>query len=173
MFAIEPKNGYAVVNARIGRKAMFMGTIGAEHRENIARNIRECRMKKFPGRGGGKKCAEAFGVSSQQWSPWECGTRTPHRINLAKLAEFFGVTVEYLCRAHHAPPGTAAVGEALSQVPPSRPVPGCPPIALNAGVALRLLHQVIALLETDGVTIRLDGKTSKTLRALLTDVHLY
>ena len=50
-----------------------MGKIPENLRQIIAANIRACRMKKYPGRGGGKKCAEAFGVSPQQWSPWECG----------------------------------------------------------------------------------------------------
>lgn len=75
-----------------------MGKIPNELRETIARNIRDCRMKKFPGRGGGKKCAEAFGVSPQQWSPWERGMRTPDELRLSQIAEFFGVTVEYLRR---------------------------------------------------------------------------
>lgn len=75
-----------------------MGKIPNELREIIARNIRDCRLKKFPGRGGGKKCAETFGVSPQQWSPWERGMRTPDELRLAQIAEFFGVTVEFLRR---------------------------------------------------------------------------
>lgn len=75
-----------------------MGKIPNELRETIARNIRDCRMKKFPGRGGGKKCAESFGVSPQQWSPWERGMRTPDELRLSQIAEFFGVTVEFLRR---------------------------------------------------------------------------
>lgn len=75
-----------------------MGKIPNELRETIARNIRECRYKKYPGRGGGKKCAEAFGVSPQQWSPWERGMRTPDELRLSQIANFFGVTVEYLRR---------------------------------------------------------------------------
>ena len=75
-----------------------MGKIPDELRETIARNIRECRMKKYPGRGGGKKCAGAFGVSPQQWSPWERGLRTPDEVRLTQIAGFFGVTVEYLRR---------------------------------------------------------------------------
>lgn len=75
-----------------------MGKIPNELRETIARNIRDCRMKKFPGRGGGKKCAESFGVSPQQWSPWERGMRTPDEYRLSQIADFFGVTVEYLRR---------------------------------------------------------------------------
>lgn len=75
-----------------------MGKIPSELRETIAKNIRDCRMKKFPGRGGGKKCAESFGVSPQQWSPWERGMRTPDELRLSQIADFFGVTVEYLRR---------------------------------------------------------------------------
>ncbi len=75
-----------------------MGKIPNELRETIARNIRECRMKKYPGRGGGKKCAEEFGVSPQQWSPWERGVRTPDELRLSQIAGFFGVTVECLRR---------------------------------------------------------------------------
>lgn len=75
-----------------------MGKIPNILRENIARNIREHRMGKFPGRGGGKKCAEAFGVSPQQWSPWERGMRTPDELRLQQIADFFGTTVEELRR---------------------------------------------------------------------------
>ncbi len=75
-----------------------MGKIPKDLREAIARNIRDCRMKKFPGRGGGKKCAEEFGVSPQQWSPWERGMRTPDELRLSQIADFFGVSVEFLRR---------------------------------------------------------------------------
>jgi Predicted transcriptional regulators len=57
-------------------------------------------MEKFPGRGGGKKCAESFGVSPQQWSPWERGMRTPDESRLLQIANFFDVTVEFLRRDH-------------------------------------------------------------------------
>ncbi len=75
-----------------------MEKIPNDLRQTIASNIRNCRMNKFPGRGGGKKCAEAFGVSPQQWSPWERGMRTPDELRLQQIADFFGVTVEYLRR---------------------------------------------------------------------------
>lgn len=75
-----------------------MGKIPQELRKNIASNIRECRKKKFPGRGGAKTCAQAFGVSPQQWSPWETGKRVPDEARLTRLAEFFDVSVEYLRR---------------------------------------------------------------------------
>ena len=71
----------------------------------IARNIRRCRFQKFGGRGGSKLCAEAFGVTLQQWSPWERGRRTPSESRLAKMAEFFGVTVEWMCRENGPLPG--------------------------------------------------------------------
>ncbi|MCC8108170.1 MAG: helix-turn-helix domain-containing protein, partial [Planctomycetes bacterium] len=83
---------------------LTMGKIPKELRETIARNIRDCRLKKFPGRGGGKKCAEEFGFSPQQWSPWERAMRTPDEMRLTKIAEFFDVTVEWLRRDHRKPP---------------------------------------------------------------------
>jgi transcriptional regulator with XRE-family HTH domain len=69
-------------------------------RETISRNIRECRMNKYPGRGGGKRCAESFGVSPQQWSPWESGKRTPDELRLEQIATFFNTTVEWFRRDH-------------------------------------------------------------------------
>lgn len=81
-----------------------MGKIPDELKATIARNIRDCRMKKYPGRGGGKKCAESFGVSPQQWSPWERGMRTPDELRLMQIAEFFDVTVEYLRRDNSVKP---------------------------------------------------------------------
>jgi transcriptional regulator with XRE-family HTH domain len=85
-----------------------MGKIPEKLREIIASNIKQCRKVKFPGRGGGKACAEAFGVSPQQWSPWENGKRTPDELRLTQLAVFFGVTVEYLRHDH----------QSRSQTPP-------------------------------------------------------
>lgn len=73
-----------------------MGRVPKELRETIARNIRECRMKAYPGRGGAKQCAEDFGVSPQQWSPWERAMRTPDELRLSQIAEFFGVSVAFL-----------------------------------------------------------------------------
>lgn len=77
-----------------------MGKMPDALRETIARNIRDCRMRKFPGRGGGKRCAESFGVSPQQWSPWESGKRTPDELRLEQIADFFGTTVEWFRRDH-------------------------------------------------------------------------
>ncbi|MCC8107472.1 MAG: helix-turn-helix transcriptional regulator [Planctomycetes bacterium] len=77
-----------------------MGRIPKELRRTIANNIRLCRLKSFPGHGGAKRCAEALGVSPQQWSPWERGYRTPDEMRLKQIADLFNVTVEYL-RQHH------------------------------------------------------------------------
>ena len=120
-----------------------MGKIPNELREAIARNIRDCRMKKYPGRGGGKKCAESFGVSPQQWSPWERGMRTPDELRLSQIAEFFGVTVEYLRRDNSVkkPDPAQASGDAQSYMslydysgqmgnPPSLREPEAPPYGL-------------------------------------------
>ncbi len=80
-----------------------MGRISDELRHIIAENIRAERVKKYPGRGGAKKCAEDFGVSPQQWSPWERGMRTPDELRLRQIAEFFDVSVEHL-RKDNSPP---------------------------------------------------------------------
>lgn len=77
-----------------------MARIPDELRQVIARNIKHCRLQRFPGRGGVKQCAEAFGVMPQQWSPWEKGRRTPDENHMQQSARFFGVTVEYLCSVH-------------------------------------------------------------------------
>lgn len=117
-----------------------MGKIPNELRETIARNIRDCRMKKFPGRGGGKKCAESFGVSPQQWSPWERGMRTPDELRLSQIADFFGVTVEFLRRdnsvkkqeipTHDSQAYGAPYPEYSHQAPPVLREPDAPPYGL-------------------------------------------
>ncbi len=81
-----------------------MGRMPDELRVTIAHNIRACRFKRYPGRGGAKLCAEEFGVSPQQWSPWENGKRTPDEIRLQQLARFFDVTVEFLRTDHQSSP---------------------------------------------------------------------
>ena len=79
-----------------------VGKITDALRKTIAHNIKQCRQAKYPGRGGCKQCAEEFGVSPQQWSPWEGGKRTPDEIRLSQLAEFFGKPVEWM-RTDHRP----------------------------------------------------------------------
>ncbi len=83
-------------------------------REIIAGNIRECRKKQFPGLGGQKRCAQAFGVTQQYWSPWERGHRTPNEMRMLQLARFFGVTVEYL-RSDNSRPYRSAAARAAAE----------------------------------------------------------
>lgn len=92
-----------------------MGKIPVELKATIAKNIKACRVNKFPGRGGGKKCAESFGVSPQQWSPWERGMRTPDELRLQQIADFFEVTVEYLRRDHSEKPAESAFEQSAFQ----------------------------------------------------------
>lgn len=144
-----------------------MGKIPLELKETIARNIRECRKEKFPGRGGGKKCAAAFGVSPQQWSPWEKGKRTPDESRIQQMAEFFGVTVEYLRRDNR--PGLQSTFDAdrlnanvrmqdirsfendyasLRQILP----PDCPPG--SPASFFWLFHHFVEYIKTEGVKMR-------------------
>lgn len=114
-----------------------MGKIPDALRKAIARNIRECRNKRYPGRGGVKQCALDFGVKPQQWSPWECGRRTPDEMRLVKIAAFFGVTVEDLRRNHSDSPPLGA------STPPTDHLE-----------AIREYFHSIAI---NGITLHLDG----------------
>lgn len=67
----------------------------------VGENIRHCRERDFPGKGGMTTCAEKFGVSLQQWSPWELGKRLPKDYRLKEVAKFFDTTVEWLRTRHH------------------------------------------------------------------------
>lgn len=75
-----------------------MGKVPVVLRKNIAVNIKKCRCEKFPEWGGAKKCAEAFGVTPQQWSQWERGAHMPDEFRMIRLAGFFGVSTEWLRR---------------------------------------------------------------------------
>ena len=97
-----------------------MGKMPDALRETIARNIRDCRLNKFPGRGGGKRCAESFGVSPQQWSPWESGKRTPDELRLEQIASFFGTTVEWFRRDHRNDFPAANVGVGMLDTSPEK-----------------------------------------------------
>ncbi len=152
-----------------------------ELRETIASNIRNCRLEKYPGRGGAKLCAEAFGVSPQQWSPWERGSRTPDELRLSEIADFFGVTVEWLRRDNRPPPlenkpsqeappqGWDAIAASLPGIGREAPhesppfggtgIAGAPPLSWNSAPPgspasfFWLAHRFIILMETNGVRI--------------------
>ena len=157
-----------------------MGKIPKTLRLTIAANIRACRMKKFPGHGGCTKCAKAFGVSPQQWSPWERGRRMPDETRLEQIATLFGVTVEYLRKDHsHILPDPPSSGV----VPNSHPTTAEPPAQRSAAMTLphvafpslrpetpgspesffRLARQFIKHIMTDGITIRLDRQSAEWL----------
>ncbi|MCD7895488.1 MAG: helix-turn-helix domain-containing protein [Planctomycetaceae bacterium] len=124
-----------------------MGKMPEELRRTIARNIRAEREKKYPGRGGSKRCAQEFGVLPQQWSPWERGRRTPDEIRLQDIADFFGTTVEYL-RCDHEPRPVAepetgkAVTETQSQSFPHLPI--------AESEIIWQLHRVFSSVDLDG-----------------------
>lgn len=98
-----------------------MKKIPGDMRDIIGENIRALRTKSFPGHGGSKKCAAAFGVSQQQWSPWERGARTPDGIRLEEMAEFFNVPVEYFYTKHVDPRAPVPdIPEDFLPLPPAR-----------------------------------------------------
>ncbi len=75
-----------------------MGKVPVDLRKNVAANIRNCRSRRYPKWGGAKLCALDFGVSPQQWSQWERGAHMPDEFRMQAIADFFGVSAEYLRR---------------------------------------------------------------------------
>ncbi|MCC8108351.1 MAG: helix-turn-helix transcriptional regulator [Planctomycetes bacterium] len=132
-----------------------MGKMPEQLRETIARNIRQRRLEKYPGRGGGKRCAEEFGVSPQQWSPWESGRRTPDEVRLQQIATFFGTTVEWLRTDHN------LVTDISANSPNAQPAPNASPsmYRLNYQILYELmvlsgkLHQLCATLLSEGIAL--------------------
>lgn len=64
--------------------------------KNVAVNIQRLRSIKFPGHGGQKEAAKAFGVALQMWNAWEKGRVFPSDSYQRKIADFFKVNVEEL-----------------------------------------------------------------------------
>lgn len=79
----------------------------------ISSNLYALRMKKFPGRGGQKKCADLLQMRQQQWAPWEKGQRMPNEESLERIAEMFEVSVEYLKTDHSSPSKAEPLASAL------------------------------------------------------------
>ncbi len=75
-----------------------MGKVPVDLRKNVANNIRDCRRSRYPMWGGSKMCALDFGVSPQQWSQWERGAHMPDEFRMMKIADFFGVSTDFLRR---------------------------------------------------------------------------
>ncbi len=169
------------------KRGNSMGRIPNKLRLTIAQNIRECRKKKFPGRGGCKKCAEAFGVSPQQWSPWERGGRTPDEIRLQDLAEFFGTTVDWM-RRDHTQPRSEPLRDAHAETPPprhGRPPPGAPQSGEDApssrswrdeppgsvGSIFWLNRHFFHYVMSNGITVRLDQRSIDAICERLKQLH--
>lgn len=124
----------------------------------IAGNIQKLKEEKFPGRGGSKKCADALGVTPQQWSPWEIGTRGPDEKTLKAIAKLFGVTEEDLLREPE-------------PAPASEPVIPAPVPALGQAAGAAELGEIVSLLlqaQNDYVSgIRSADKLSDLMRDVL------
>lgn len=91
-----------------------MGKIPQMLRDNVAKNIRNCRSRKYSRWGGSKQCAEDFGVSPKQWSQWERGVHMPDEFRMQEIARFFGVSTEYLRRDNSGPHAPVLEGALLS-----------------------------------------------------------
>lgn len=57
--------------------------------------------------------AAALGVAQSTVANWECGRREPNHETTVKLADFFGVTVDYLMGRSDDPQGGAVSDEGL------------------------------------------------------------
>ncbi len=134
-------------------------------------------MNKFPGRGGGKKCAESFGVSPQQWSPWERGMRTPDELRLSQIADFFGVTVEYLRRdnsvkpvessSSYPYPSYAMYSDVPGTMPPSLREPEAPPYGLPSFRREDTLGTLSNISELSQISARLLNMMYSTTRGVI------
>ena len=60
---------------------------------NFALRLQECRQQKNQTQ---KEAAEALGFSERVWRSYESGNRTPTFQGLLKLADYFGVSLDYL-----------------------------------------------------------------------------
>lgn len=130
-----------------------MGKIPNELREVIAWNIRECRYNRFPGQGGSKQCAEAFKVPPQQWSHWETGKRTPSEASLARIAQFFDKTVEYMRRDNRRPTSAGASDSSrtsLNNDDEDQIILGTPESFYW------LVRDFLNTIKTDGIKVRID-----------------
>ena len=74
-----------------------MQTLTKTQLKQLAVNIRSCRDKYFPERGGGNRLAKAIGVSPQLMSQWVNGARMPPVEKLHALAKVFGISMQALC----------------------------------------------------------------------------
>jgi len=176
-----------------------MGRIPDGLRKMIGHNIRNCRMEKYPQRGGSKQCAEDLSlfagqhISPQQWSQWERGTRMPEEPRLKQIAEFFGKTVEWMRGDHTQPQNSDLLGESFtaSDIEPessasfpshsehANAYPGQPneevAPAESAAALFWLNRYFFDRVLTQGITVRLDQQSidaiCEKLKTALLDNH--
>ncbi|MCD8349182.1 MAG: helix-turn-helix transcriptional regulator [Planctomycetaceae bacterium] len=74
-----------------------MQTLTRSQLKRMAENIRSCRDKQFPERGGNNRLAKAIGVSPQTLSQWINGSRMPPIEKLQALVTVFGISIQALC----------------------------------------------------------------------------
>lgn len=126
-----------------------MGKVPVDLRKNIATNIRHCRSNRFPMWGGSKKCAEEFGVSPQQWSQWERGKHMPDEYRMIELADFFGVSTEYLRRDNTVPAST--LGDTRKS-----PYQGLRVVRIDNGVEVPLRVEVERVLYRSDYVVKME-----------------
>jgi transcriptional regulator with XRE-family HTH domain len=136
----------------------------------IAANIRRLKERKFPGRGGSKKCADALGVTPQQWSPWEIGTRGPDEKTLKAIARLFGVAVDDLLRELESAP--TAVPVTVSAAPSVDAHSDVPPAAGQAAGSGELVEIMNLLLQAQNEFVS-GSRSSDQLSGLMRDVLRY
>ncbi len=123
-----------------------MGKVPVDLRKNIATNIRTCRSGRYPKWGGSKKCAEDFGVSPQQWSQWESGKHMPDEYRMMQIADFFGVSTEFLRRDNSVP--------GKETVEPRKPHGGFRVVRIDDGVEVPLRVEVERVIYQSNYVVR-------------------
>ena len=118
----------------------------------ISDNLTTLREKRFPGRGGSKRCAEELGMKQQQWSPWENGVRIPNEVSLERIASFFGVTQEYILTDHSPALGDMEVPAEMGDADKARHPLGHVHLCLNQEmIAASLKDQILPSLRLNNV----------------------
>ncbi len=112
----------------------------------VSDNLKKLREKRYPGHGGKKQVAEAMGLKIQQWSPWEKGQRMPSEIRLEKIAQFFGVPIEYMWTDHRTTPAAEVAAEPPPPAPKSNDVQIADAVKEQLRTALQL-NNVMAILK--------------------------
>ncbi len=119
-----------------------MGKIPVDLRKNVANNIRNCRLGRYPMWGGSKMCALEFGVSPQQWSQWERGAHMPDEFRMMEIAEFFGVSTAFLRRENAGSPSCGGVRKSAPPGNGGRPFENAAASKIVNGVEVPLRVEV-------------------------------